>query len=458
MASRSFSEALSNLSSDKIKDRTQGLEDVRVFLSVQRNLEWINQDGGQRKSWLKVLQAVFQIVVDEQKAYVKKPGTAVVLKRLRDAAQVVRLIIEKAAADIPRKAFKAVFSHIVSVLVVNKRLFEPVALEYLKALRTIIGYQPHLDHLEPRQWIHGVALCFSAALGDPIINLHEIGDEARMEDDDETESATASSTSRKRKATGLARAIEDDEEEAGARRSPFSAPHKAAGQDIIELMSCLEALFRSSASPFFEHGQALLAKFVRFFRTFPAETSAHLPALGALNRLVAELYFNSKRKMEAASVQLWPLLLTLWPTKNSLLKEHLVVALTSFLPYLVCRDGPAQTPLVHALYTSILAETENRWGVEELDLEHLAFTDAVPDSQTRREPFRATLVRAGHSFTSSQALSWSVFELGASCLHHLQTASQSLQPAIPPTPSSSAKGKRRKVGPILSSMMDRSAN
>ena len=450
MASKVFSETLANLSSEKVsatrpsccctlahvasqaKDRTQGLDDARLFLTVERNLEWINQEP---KRWLKLLQAVFQIVVDDQKAYVKKPMPAG-LKRLKDSAQVVRVIIEKASSDIPKKAFRAVFDHIVSIVVVRGELFEPVALEYLKSLRTVLAYQPHLDHLEPKQWTHAVSLAFSVTLGDPI-RSYDITDDKFDDDEDTemTESATATQ-SRKRKAAGPLLKVAADE---SSYRTGSPANFRSAGQDVIELMGCVEVLFSASSAPLMEYGEALLSKFTRFFRTFPNETSAHLPAVIALNRLVQELYYNSKALLATACVHIWPIILAIWPTKNSTLKEQIVLLASALLPFLIHREGPSQTPLVQSLYELCLSEAESRWGIETLEIDHLVMGTNLNASAV----FQHCVFAAGHGFTASHALSWQLLELGALCLRHLDDVAKSLNPDHPPTPAS--KGKKRRV-------------
>jgi ataxia telangiectasia mutated family protein len=382
--------------------------------------------------------------VDEQRNHAKKAvGTASpALKRLKDGAQVVRLIIEKCAADLPRKAVKAVFSHIVSIIVLKGQLFEPVSLEYLKSLRSIISYRPHLDHLETKQWTHAVALCFAGALGDPI-KSQDIVEDAMMEKDDDTEmtqsAGSSNGRSKKRKAAGPLRLTPVDED---GYRSGSPAGFRSAGQDVIELMACIDAFFRSPASPFLACGEALLAKFIRFFRVFPSETSAHLPALTALNRLVQELYYNAKTALEKSSVILWPFLLSLWYTKNAIVKEQLVILLNRLLPFLLYRSDGSHTQLVQDLYNHILAEPENRWRSEDLDIDNLEMGEVSEQAKSRA--FGNSLFRLSHGVTSAHVLSWATLQLGALCLSHLQGASQSLRPDLPPTPSSS-RSKKRKV-------------
>lgn len=417
----------------QLKDRTQGLEDVRLFLSLQRNIDWINED---RKQWLKFLQSVFQIVVDEQRAYVSKPTTPA-LKRLKDAAQAVRLIIEKAAADIPRKAFKAVFNHILSIIVVRGQLFEPVALEYLKALRASVSYQPHLDHLEHKQWTHAVSTCFSAILGD-FIRGYEIVDDFMMDvDDDQDESSTKAN--KKRKSASSSRASSSATEGTGSSQNKA---HNSASQDIIELCGCIDALFRSSQAPLLANAEGLLSKFLRFFGSFPNETTAHLSMTTALNRLLVELEFNRKSLVEKGVFQLSSTLVTLWHTKNVAMKEQLVISATLLLPYIGALEDEKRVSLASNLYLATLADVETRWGSDVLDLNAMTLncSQSIPGSGPDHG-FAMSMFQAGPAFDFQQALAWTVIRLCACCLSHATnlTATSSLDSA---TPSRASKRPR----------------
>lgn len=399
----------------------------------------MNED---RKQWIRFLQSIFQIVVDEQRAYVSKPTTPA-LKRLKDAAQAVRLIIEKAAADIPRKAFKAVFNHILSIIVVRGQLFEPVALEYLKALRASVLYQPHLDHLDLKQWTHAVSTCFSAILGDKIRG-YEIVDDYLMDADDDNEEASARG-SRKRKAASTSRASSTPTEGTGSSQSKI---HASASQDTIELCGCIDAFFQSSQAPLIANGEALLSKCIRFFAAYPSETTAHLSMTTALNRLLAELEFNRKDLVEKAVIQLWSSLISLWPTKNVAMKEQLVITATLLLPYIASLEPQKRTTLASNLYTATLADVEARWGADVLDLNALSLNcSQSPKNSSSTHGFAISSFQAGPAFDFQQALAWTVIQVCASSLLQVENTSSNTM-SDPSTPSRATK--RLKVRAVLS--------
>lgn len=363
-----------------------------------------------KKQWLRFLQTIFQIVIDEQRAYVSK-STAPALKRLKDAAQAVRMIIERAAADIPRKAFKAVFSHILSIIVVQAKLFEPIALEYLKALRACVAFPPHLDHLDVKLWNHAVSTCFSAVLGDTIKGYELVDDHAMdVDDDDEDRSSNATQRSKKRKVNGTFRLAPTDSENFSFSQTGYTY---SASQNTIELCSCIEAFFKSSQAPLVSKGGVLLSKFTRFFRSFPHETTAHQSMLAALNRLLNDLEFNNKSLLEKAVSHLWPPMVALWNTKSNALKEQLVMATTLLLPYTFLLEGCS---LANSLYNATLTEIENRWGAEPLDLDSLALNCSAPGQDNLpHHGFSTRLFHAGSTFDFQQVLSWTILNLSAAC-------------------------------------------
>lgn len=397
----------------------------------------MNED---RKQWLKFLQYIFQIVVDEQRAYVSKPTTPA-LKRLKDAAQAVRLIIEKAAADIPRKAFRAVFNHILSIIVVRNQLFEPIALEYLKALRASINYPPHLDHLDTKQWTHAVSVCFSAILGDPIRD-HQLSDDHALDEEDDEDQVSTQLASKKRKAGNVHRASSTATDATSASGSSQKKSRLSASQDIIELCGCIEAFFGSSQAPLVVHGDALLSKLVRFFDTFANETTAHLSMMTALNRLLGELEFNRKALIEKAVGRLWPVVVAMWHSKNVAMKEQLVMAATLLLPYTSALESERQALLASDLYFATLIDVESRWGTEVLDLHALSLCCTRQTGASRPlHGFTTSQFQAGPAFDFQQALAWTVIHLCASCLRQVARSASNVG-VEPPTPSRASKRLR----------------
>ncbi|GAA5821356.1 hypothetical protein JCM3770_006348 [Rhodotorula araucariae] len=451
-AVREFEDILAKLESDKIKERTEGVSRCRDFLASKRNFNAVT--NSRSHSWLSTLQLLFSIVIKERNAAQQKHSAATD-KRLDDAAQLVRTVVEKVHRIVSRKTAKAIVAHLTQMTAVQGKL-QSYALTYMKALRTVLAYPPHVEHLDERQWTDIVMLCFSAVLGDKIKIGQDFVDEAAMD-------------------------IDEDERLGGALRAGLdeemahpSATRRTANPTEIELVGVIEVAFRSKSSPFLTYAQAIFRKFLRFFRLFPAETTAHLSALTALNRAFADVDLNDQRSMRRIGPHLWKHVLALWATKSPSLKEQVVMALRYLFPFVVppplragagssSRGGAglagdlAAIARAKELYAAVLSEPGIRWReAYALDLDALRL--GLPPARGERDgrAYHAQTVCLGRGFDDKHAVAWGVVELGADALARIyeveDAASEDREVAALLTPTQ--RGKRRKVEDPLSILLD----
>ncbi|BGP41354.1 Serine/threonine-protein kinase tel1 [Rhodotorula kratochvilovae] len=447
-AVREFEGILAKLESDKIKERTEGVSRCRDFLASKRNFNAVNRSH----SWLSTLQLLFSIVIKERNAAQQKHSAATD-KRLDEAAQLVRTVVEKVHRVVTRKTAKAIVAHLTQMTAVQGKL-QPYALTYMKALRTVLAYPPHVEHLDERQWTDVVMLCFSAVLGDKIKIGQDFVDEAAMD-------------------------IDEDERLGGALRAGLdeemahpSTTRRTANPTEIELVGVIEVAFRSKSSPFLTYAQAIFRKFLRFFRLFPAETTAHLSALTALNRAFADVDLNDQRSMRRIGPHLWKHILALWATKSPSLKEQVVMSLRYLFPFVVpppLRAGGASSSSAgglagdlaaiaraKALFDAVLSEPIIRWReAYVLDLDALAL-GLPPREEHDARAYHARTFRLGEGFDDKHAVAWGVVELGADALARIyeveDAASEDREVAALLTPTQ--RGKRRKVEDPLSVLLD----
>ncbi|KAK4700270.1 serine-protein kinase ATM, partial [Phenoliferia sp. Uapishka_3] len=434
MSVREWGEIIELVGSTKIKERSDGVSRFRAFLSVTRNFNRINRE--QSHSWLTTLQALFHLVITERNISVSKP-TAAVEKRLEEATNLVRWTVEKVHVELSRKAIKAVLKHLIQMAAYGGKL-QSFALTYLKCLRALLQYAPHLEHLDIPTWTDIVSLCFAGTLGDNIKVGKEFADDEAMELDDDFVGVRGS----------LRHTDEDDVD---------SATRRTATQEDIELVGCIEAAFRSKSAPFHTYSKIIFIKFSRFFRQFPHETTAHLPALTALNRAFAELDLNDQKTMREVGTQLWPHILGLWASKNTGLKEQVVMALKYLLPFIShLHTNDAILTLIEAkiqpLLDAVMSEPIMRWREGyELDVDNLRLGLDEGKMSTRTtvsQPFSYSTMRHGHEFSAKHAVAWAVLELGAESLAKLHMLSEAARsgrtPEVPQTPEGSNRNKRIK--------------
>jgi ataxia telangiectasia mutated family protein len=465
---RDFAGIVEKLQSDKMKDRTEGVSRCRDFLSTKRNFNALNND--RKHSWIETLQTLFQVVILERNAYSAKQ-TAPNEKRLDEAANLVRYLAEKIHQVVSRKTAKALINHLTQMIAVHGSL-QPYALTYLKTLRTVLSYSPHLEHLDERQWTDIVTLCFSGVLGDKVKIGQEFADDTAIDVDSDPES-------RPRAALQVADSEEEDELEEPRRALPTpsssrkgksrsnaassstsSSSRRTANQTQIELLYTLDAVFRCPTSPFLTYASVIFRKFLRFFLHFPTETSAHYPALVALNRCLGELDLNDQKSMKKLGPALWTPVLGLWATKNAGTKEQVLVCLRYLGAFVVGtkngvsaggeQDQEGRTR-AKELYQAVLSEPTIRWReAYDLDLDSLrvGVEERVAGSEDDGKAFEGKTFRFGAGFDEKQAVSWMTVELGAMALarvYDVEEENVGGQDVEMSMLSPTQRGKRRKV-------------
>lgn len=139
---------ISQLKSEKIKDRQEGLSSLRTVFARDSAVLSLDESG-KGTAWLLVFQALFTCVLSEKVTLTKsKTSTTAAAKRLGEAAASVRWLTERAVGRLNKKVVKPLLSHLLQTMVWNGELLAPVALDYIKALRSVLGWAPHLEHLD----------------------------------------------------------------------------------------------------------------------------------------------------------------------------------------------------------------------------------------------------------------------------------------------------------------------
>jgi len=288
-------------------------------------------------------------------------------KRLSDAIGLVRKVAEKTYQLLSKKPFMALFTHMVTLLVYGGQIFPPAAIDYIKALKTILSYPPHLECLDQMNWRIVVGVCWASILGDPV-RLSENDEEDELEDEDDMEvdrkpfDMTQSHSSHIRQKT----LSNINGEIAGLLPILFSAP----AAPLLAPLPEKGTPYSSESST----GTNMLNKIHRFFQQYPNDNNAHLPVLRSLNLILAEMELNARNDTISGSLKLLPQLANLWSTRKKDMREQVVIALRTMLPFVTHKVaaeydkiGAARETLAKIM-DHLPKEGQLRWGVEPLDL------------------------------------------------------------------------------------------
>ncbi|RXK38992.1 hypothetical protein M231_03722 [Tremella mesenterica] len=414
--------ALRLYNSDKIKDRSQGAEHVREIFSNPENLlsfqEYAARDSG--AGWIALFQCMFQVVVLEKKVTTRrdaKTSTLQAEKRLADAISLVRWMTERSVHLISKKPFMTLFSHLVSLLVHGTSLFQPSSLDYAKALNKLLSYPPHLNGLDQESLKMLLGICWAVMLNDEISVEFEWEDE-KIEEIELEEGRTNTLITQM---------------DSSVRNRPTTTQAKA------ELALLIPILLSSPSAPIIPPlpsigtdkeggsiGNTVLVKIHRFFLQNPIETPLHLPILRACDIVLAEFEFNCSKEMVDMGRKLLPHLVTLWGTRNKVLREQLVITLRILLPFVTHSslnggyDAGDMRDILGKLADGLAKETSNRNGIQPLDLNVIRLhtpscLSAKSHPEGNCQPFETSTMTAGFDFSHECAMSWVILELYADC-------------------------------------------
>ncbi|KAG8896941.1 Ubiquitin fusion degradation protein 4, partial [Tulasnella sp. 408] len=456
-------DVLELLQSKKVTDRKMGLEQIEQVFSHDQAVEYLepadegSESKGNGKTWLSVFQAMFNVVVEERRAYLVNKKTTAQENKLEGAARKLRWLTKRALRKINRRLLKALITHLTQCIHEKGEIIKPLASEYSDTLYVVLSYPPHLDHITAESWNEILVLAFSGALGDPIPrplvwteddNPSTYRDESS--ESDETESAQIGSSRKRTRA-------------ASAQMSSFPASASslpaALSTEQINLMGVLRLLIRSPHAPILQQvdvseaedsqtdplslPRILLSKFARFFRQWPKETSGHKNAVLALSALLTELEFNAREVLSEASVVLIPQLLSLWKvsTKSKDLKESLLISLRVLFPFrLLVKDGP---PLdLDTVCKNLEDGVKPQKDWKPLPLESLRLTLLDFDSR-HGEAFCARTFQRGFNFDDQHAFVWCAMEFHADCI--IESMRRAREAIEPPTPRKAKKRPRLQV-------------
>jgi serine-protein kinase ATM len=306
-------------------------------------------------------------------------------------------------------------------------LVAPIALDFIKSIKTIVSFQAHMDHLDDTNWVAILELAFNVVLRDPLRHpfreeeddeySYDSNDNAPDDVDMEFQPSTSAAQSRKRQRNSSPMPSHSLKSQ---RRVPV-----AASNEQVECASIIYVLLRVRSTPLLSKlfpnlAAAVLKRLRRFLTIYPTDSSLHRDYLLTVSATLSHLSLNRKRDVEAFARHSWPDLVDLWGTgtKSPWIKEALVSVFRVLFPFLTAIESPSKIwrDGVSKLWYLLEAESENRWGVDGLFLESLRLEMASPrEYDSDRQPFIASTFRAGWHFDSKQALAWAILELQADC-------------------------------------------
>lgn len=449
---------LESLKSDKIKERSDALSSIReLFTDRFISTFHINRNGeSQPKVWLAVFQALFSTVTIEKTLVTKKSnaksGTSAqaAARRLSEAAHVLRHLVERSVQFMNGRVATALFQHLIPMLPADRspdgRLSTAVGLDYAKALKALVGFAPHLEHLDDDMWVKLVETSFNVILDDPILSTFAaLEDQSIMDDPDNSdlyeddeemseamESEDQPSSNRKRQRKDRHPTPGGSPKKSQTRQRQTNIP--SVSHEQVEFASILSIMLSSPIAPILSPrypglASEILVRLERFLHRYPTDSSLLHDFLVMLSSTLQHIALNKKYEVVRFARSTWPTLVGLWGTKDKRMKEGLIVVLRNLFSYTNCPVYMEGIKLptfncakeIARLRDLLENEAESRWGVDGLSLDalRLQMIDSTEDARSAVQGgvFIAKTFRAGWNFDTEQALSWAILELHADCLN-----------------------------------------
>jgi ataxia telangiectasia mutated family protein len=377
----SLQEAVRLISSDKAKERSEGIELYKDIFQNPQTLQDLSEGDDDGRRWLRTMQALFTCVQIDKSAVMKKglaDAAPISIRRLKESAHMVQWTVEKACSYFPHPAFISVFNHLTQSLDDRGYVFEPLAADYLKALRMLLNHRPHMDHLDVEKWTRVTACCFNILLNDSMDRELEDGEAKNLFASDEEDGNTSQRVSRVLDA---------------------------------EVTSCLQILVMAPNAPLIGPSHLcahVLDRYASFLLDYPLDSTAHLPALQGLNHVLSEMEINESLLLRRFAAKVWPAFLALWSTKSRQLKEQVIISMHILVPLFVQRSE--YTEHLSSLQKKLLDEPDQRFA-----LQPLALTSIELCSNLKNSAFQYKTLRARRGLSAADSQAWAAIEMTADC-------------------------------------------
>ncbi|KAK9453420.1 hypothetical protein V1511DRAFT_504672 [Dipodascopsis uninucleata] len=328
MSDLSLLHVYEHICSDKIKERLDGLTTLKRLLNAENNVNSVFND----KAYHKIFESIFHLVVREKTLFVRthnsKRGS--IADRLSLASSVLRIAVERGVYIFRSKTFKALTRHIIQVLPYSSDdqellgFFEPIRIDYLKSLRALCEFTPHIEHMSGEDWELLVRFLCE--------NLESYSQR--------TEKNSSSSYSR-------------------------------FGVEIFEILTSMNSLLSVSCAPVLRIPNVIQSSLLAFLQIQNPESSTLKATYALINRLLSYVALNRLDLFTELTTELLKIMSSSWNTKANVVKEQMIITLLYCLPITESPLYVHDTDTLKNLSHSIVKEYSERLSRDQLHIDQI---------------------------------------------------------------------------------------
>ncbi|KMU89143.1 hypothetical protein CIHG_07075 [Coccidioides immitis H538.4] len=311
MGEVNISQALDLISSDRLRERLDGLGDLKhILLQNKRtsNLNLLDDKGYQ-----KIFEALFRFISKEKLAYnraTKIGPKSIAASRLSTCASVLRTAVELSTRTVGSRTVAVVVCHIIDVLPIpGEGLWDPLSVDYIKALRSLLQYPPHVEHLSKDDWHCLVDFCLRG------IGVGEERNESQLTI---------------RSGPLAPESFDDRGSRAGsaAPRASQRNGHADLKSNAEELELCIQLLTSSPTSPILDVAEKLLYGMTDYLSSLNVVGRSPYAALNSINVVLAKSITDNIVLVRETIFRLLPTIRRFWVSKSSQLRDEMLMTLT----------------------------------------------------------------------------------------------------------------------------------
>lgn len=326
------------------------------------------------KACHKVFEALFRFVSVEKPAYNRTKSTkATSASRLSTSASVLRIAVEVSLRNLRTKSVHAVLHHIIqSIPVPGEGLWEPLAGDYIKCLRTLLQYPPHVEHLGDGEWQDALDFCLQS-----LCAIENEGNELSIRTSHRSSSEALESSSSR--LTPIRRT---------SNQVPKLGQSDGKGNKGIveEIVVCIQLLTASSNAPVHGTSERILNRLTDCLISFPQAGGAHQAAFSTINTVIGKVLCDQSDIIREFMLDIIPVIRRLWHTKLTALKDEMLITIMRCMDVLVetARTTPSESlaELIEGLLDTIHLDYLRKTEKEVLQIDDLIFHS---DSSTRSD-------------------------------------------------------------------------
>lgn len=370
MSSVTIRDALERIESTLVKERTEGLADLKHVL--RHNQRSSKLDALTDQTFHKVFEVLFRAALGEQSAYVRAKTATLrtsAANRLAACASALRLAVEVGVRSIKLKTVRALLDHINETLPLASGSFcEPLALDYARSLKSLLAYQPHVEHLSRDDWERTAFFCVESVQSA----------ESQSED-------YADPGAENQSANGIANGYSYRSSRSAVRDSAASQGMRPLAKQVAEeLIVCLRQLTAAPNAPLDKQASALLWAVIGFLRSSSSAGRSHQDAFTAINQILAWTCCEAIQLTNKATSHLLRLIRHYWSPKSSNLRDEMLVTLLRLRPYIRFamrrEDRLTLRSELMSLLEVLRTEYSKRQNRDQLQVDDLSLTVALRPS------------------------------------------------------------------------------